>query len=235
MKLFTTFFLYLLAGLALYFLGLLFKKKFPAACRIFFFAAPASTLVSNLITLIKAEHFKLPAWVMWVSSVVKWLDLTSLVLLGYGLGYLIDSLSQSKNSIGPDRRYSIFLIRGLSIQLGIAFIGGAVEQYNDVTDILKFFLTSGYTGWFMHLILCIELAGGILLLFRLRFYSKLSTVTILLAVMVGAMCTHFKRGDPFNYAIASMELAVKCLILLLIILPLRLPFSSPRSTDRIYS
>jgi DoxX-like family len=209
MKLITNFLLYILVGFAAYFLGSFFKKRFPIVFKLFFIAAPGSTLVLYGISLLGAGHGQVPAWLTGTLAVMRWVNLASLMILGYGLGYL------SGRSGGRDIG---FLIRGLSIQLGLVFVGGAVEQYNDIVDIKKFFLTSGYTIWFMSLILSIELAFGMMLLFNLGSYTKLFTVGLLLAVMVGALVTHFRRGDPFNAAIAAMELALKCLMLLSILI-----------------
>ena len=204
MKLFTNFLLYILVGLALYFGGLLFKKKFPVVFQFFFIAAPCSALVLYLITLVGAGQGKAAAWVTLVSLFMRYVDRACLVVLGYGLGYVA----------GSGSRYVGFLIRGLSIQLGIVFISGAIEQYKDRVDIEKFFLGSGYAVWFMYLILAIQLVCGVMLLFNLRFSAKVSTVGALAVVMIGAMVTHFRRGDSFNIAIAATVLALKCLILL---------------------
>jgi hypothetical protein len=208
MKLITNFLLYILVGFAAYFLGSFFKKRFPIVFKLFFIAAPGSTLVLYSISLLGAGHGQMPAWVAGTSAVRRWVNLASLMILGYGLGYL---------SGGSGGRDIVFLIRGLSIQLGLVFVVGAIEQYNDIVDIKKFFLTSGYTVWFMSLILSIELVFSMMLLFNLRSFAKLSTVGLLLAVMIGAVVTHFRRGDPFNAAVAAMELALKCLILLSIL------------------
>jgi hypothetical protein len=216
MKLFTNFLLYLLIGFALYFLGLLFKKKFPAAFKFFFIAGPGSALIVYLITLILPGHGKGPAWVTSVLVLMRWIDRASLVVLGYGLGYLA----------GSGSRYVVFLIRGLSIQLGIVFIGSAIEQYNDIVDIEKFFLSAGYAVWFMYLILAIQLICGVLLLLNLKFYTKLSTKVVLLVVMAGAVVTHYRRGDPFNVAIPAIQLAVKCLLLIWIYVKWALPKKS---------
>lgn len=217
MKLFTAFFLYILIGLGVYFVLALFRKRSAIPSRLFFYIAPAVALLQNLIALGLAGSAGRPGWLHPVSLTLQWLGFASLLLLGYGLGYALEPRkSQPAAQAGaPTRaRATIWLIRGLSLQLGISFIASGIEQYLDLEGIRKWFIDSGYTGSFTYVIILIQILAGALLLLNLRFYPKLATIIVLLAVMIGAILTHIHRGDKFPIMIAATILAVKCLILL---------------------
>ena len=190
------------------------------ATRIFLFVAPATTLLQTLITLALTGRNSHPGWVTDVSMTLKWIGMATLVLLGYGLAYMIGNRPDKTGQYSEEKRSAtwtqsvIWLKRGLSLQLGISFIANGAEQYLDVADIEKWFIASGYTAGFMYLIIAIQIIAGALLLLNLRFHAKTSVVSLLLAIMIGAVITHIRRGDAFNIAIAATVLAIKCILLL---------------------
>jgi hypothetical protein len=151
MQLFSTFLIYILIGIGACYLGRLFRKYFPAAFGVYLIATPISTFILYGFTLLGRGYEHLPSWVGIVSMTMRWIDRATLVLLGYGLASL---------TYGAGYRQFIYLIRGLSIQLGLSFVGSAVEQYRDIASVRQFFLTSGYAVWMMHLTLGIELVLG---------------------------------------------------------------------------
>jgi DoxX-like family len=204
MKLFTSFFLYIVIGLAIYFLLSIWKKRCNFAFRLFFFTALLSTFVLSAIALAKIASGSPLHPLTVISTVMVWVGWLSLLALGYCLGYI--TIGGYKNDT--------YVFRGLSIQFGITFVVAVIEAMADLADIKKFFLTSGYSVPFLYLVYAIQLVCGTLLLFNLRFYPKLLALILLLAVMLGAVVTHIRRGDPFNYAIAAIELSFKLIIAL---------------------
>lgn len=217
MKLFTSFFLYILIGLAAYLILALFRKRSAIPSRLFFYIAPSVALLQNLMILGLTGHAARPGWLHPVSVTLQWFGFASLLLLGYGLGYALER-RESKSETGAAIRAqaSIWLMRGLSLQLGISFIASGIEQYLDLEGMQRWYIASGYTGSFTYVIIVIQILAGALLLFNLKFYPKTATIIVLLAVMLGAVLTHIRRGDKFLIMIAATTLAVKCIILLYI-------------------
>jgi hypothetical protein len=180
-------------------------------------------LLQNLLTLTVAGRAPHPNWLHAVSVTLQWFGFASLVLLGYGLGYLLDRRKAIRKDAQDDPREghrdnrpqnTSWLLRGLSLQLGISFIASGLEQYFDLADIHKWFIDSGYTGNFTYVIIAIQIIAGTFLLFNRNPYAKTATIIILLAVMVGAVLTHIHRGDKFPIMIAATTLAIKCILLL---------------------
>jgi hypothetical protein len=171
MKPLTNFLLFLAIGLALYFILFPKRKHLSFASRLFFLAGPASSFVVYAISLLQAVTTTLPPLLKVISTISAWVGLASLVILGYCLGYVGGwAYSSKEGPYMPDRsRFSSYIIRGLSIQVGLTFLTAAIGKSLNMVNMKDFFISSGYSLSFLYVIMAIESVFGLLLLFNLNF------------------------------------------------------------------
>lgn len=212
MKPFTDFLLYAAIGLVLYFILYAWRGRLLFAFRAFFIVGPATLAAFYLLGLIQSEGVTIPGW---IETTLAWSVQVSTVILGYCLGYMIGRV---------DHYYS-YIIRGLSIQIGITFVAFSIGKYLNMPDMKHFFLSSGYSVSFLYFIIVLEGVTGMVLLFNLKFYPKIITLAILSAIIIGAIVTHARNGDPISDSVDALLLGAKIVLLVTVyILYKRSPF-----------
>lgn len=107
------------------------------------------------------------------------------------------------------------LSAGLAFYVALAFFGFEIGKAAHDAEMRQFFVGSGYPVWFMYAVMAAEIAGALgLLVARTRLHAA----CWLGAVMIGAIATHARNGDPFS---DSLD-AVRMLILVVCIATLQL-------------
>ena len=218
-KLLTDFLAYIVAGGISYLIfTITFKKKFPSLPSVFFLLTVILALLTNGMAVATMVIDGVSKNGKAISFILVWGTRFSLLLLGYGASWVLSTRESSRRTDHPVDQPAAFLIRGISIALGLSFTTVAIEQTRDIVAIRQFFLLAGYSVGFMYLIFVLEGLCGLLLLFNLPYYVKVATIFVLLCIMIGAVISHIKKGDPFPYAVPASENAIKALILLLVYL-----------------
>ena len=200
MKLFTDFLLYAAIGLVLYFIHYAWRGRLRFAFRAFFIVGPVALAAYYTLGIMQVVGVTLPGW---IKTTLEWAVQASTVILGYCLGYMMG---------GVGRHYS-YIIRGLSIQIGITFVTFSVGKSLNMPDMKHFFLSSGYSVSFLYFIIVLEGVTGMVLLFNLKFYPKIITLAILSAIIIGAIVTHARNGDPISDSVDALLLGTKIVIL----------------------
>ena len=104
---------------------------------------------------------------------------------------------------------------GLVLYVALAFFGFEIGKAAHDAEMRQFFVGSGYPVWFMYAVMAAEMAGALALL---AARTRLFAACWLGAVMIGAIATHVRNGDPFS---DSLD-AVRMLILVVCIATLQL-------------
>jgi DoxX-like family len=203
---------YLVIGIFLYYLLSLRLVKLKFAFGLFMIGGPAITLIGYAVLFIGDSHTTLQAIATPAMVVLK--DAIR-VVLGYCLGYLLAGLfsKAAQGDKGSSYTYSLYLVRGLSIQVGIIFIVSTIGKFQSMEYMRQFFHTSGYSNSFLYFIMTAECGFGLLLLFNLNFYLKLAAIIMLFSIMVGAVVTHARNGDPLSDSGNAILLGVTILIM----------------------
>ncbi|MBD8899043.1 DoxX family protein [Rhodanobacter sp. DHG33] len=84
---------------------------------------------------------------------------------------------------------------GLAWYVALAFAGFEIGKAAHDAEMRQFFLGSGYPVAFMYAVMAVEIVGALgLLAARLR----IAAAVLLGLVMLGAIATHARNGDPFS-------------------------------------
>ena len=135
--------------------------------------------------------------------------LASAVVLGWAVARPREA--GAKRGAGLAFAASPFLIRGLCVSVSLAFLATELGKLAHDSEMRAFFAASGYAVWFLYAVIAFETIGAFALLAP---GVRLVAAAGLALVMVGAIATHAKNGDP---ATDSLE-AAHLLVLLLCIL-----------------
>lgn len=200
MKLFTDFLLYVAIGLVLYFIHYALRGRFLFGFKAFFIGGSVALTAYYAFGLMQVLGVTLPGW---IETTLGWVVQASAVILGYCLGYMM-------RGVGP--HYS-FIIRGLSIQIGVTFVTFSLGKSLNMPDMKQFFHSSGYSVYFLYFIIILEGVTGMVLLFNLKFYPKIITLAILSAIIIGAIVTHARNGDPISDSEDAILLGTKIVLL----------------------
>ena len=109
---------------------------------------------------------------------------------------------------------SRYVMKGICISVAISFICTDIGRLTHDSEMREFFLQSGYAVWFLYFEITCEVLGSIGLLAQRTLVPAAAGLSIL---MMGAIGTHARNGDPF---LDSPE-AAHLLILLACILVIR--------------
>jgi uncharacterized membrane protein YphA (DoxX/SURF4 family) len=106
------------------------------------------------------------------------------------------------------------VLAGLCLSVAVSFLSVEIGKLANDAEMRDFFLASGYPVWLLYLTMALETAGAIgLLLARTRVAAALG----LCGILLGAIFTHLRNGDPWS---DSME-AIHLLVVLLCIVAIR--------------
>jgi len=107
------------------------------------------------------------------------------------------------------------VLSGLCFSVSLSFLCTEVGKLVHLADMRQFFALSGYAAWFLYFIMVAETLGAFgLLMSRTMIPAAIG----LMAIMVGAIRTHARNGDPFSDSLEALHL----LLLLACILVVRL-------------
>lgn len=125
------------------------------------------------------------------------------------------------------------VLSGLCFSVSLSFLCAEVGKLVHLADMRQFFALSGYAAWFLYFIIVAETLGAFgLLMSRTMIPAAIG----LMAIMVGAIRTHARNGDPFSESLEALHL----LVLLACILVVRLlrtrvavaqPYDGPLGTS----
>jgi uncharacterized membrane protein YphA (DoxX/SURF4 family) len=108
---------------------------------------------------------------------------------------------------------SPWIVRGLAVSAALAFLATEVGKLAHQPEMRAFFTASGYPAWFLYVIIALETAGAVgLLVPTVRSVAACG----LAVIMVGAIVTHARNGDPFSdsYEAAHLLVILVCIVLL---------------------
>lgn len=95
------------------------------------------------------------------------------------------------------------LMAGLAWYVALAFVGFEIGKAAHDAEMRQFFLGSGYPVAFMYAVMAVEIVGALgLLAARLR----IAAAVLLGLVMLGAIATHARNGDPFSDSLDAMRM-----------------------------
>lgn len=102
------------------------------------------------------------------------------------------------------------LVTGLALYVALAFFGFEIGKAAHDGEMRQFFTASGYPVWFMYAVMAAEIAGASALL---AARTRLVAACWLGMVMIGAIATHARNGDPFSDSLDAvrMLLLVACI------------------------
>ncbi len=106
---------------------------------------------------------------------------------------------------------SPFLIRGLCVSVSLAFLATELGKLAHDSEMRSFFVASGYAVWFLYAVIAAETLGAVGLLVP---GVRLVAASGLALVMVGAIATHAKNGDPATDSLEAAHLLVTLLCIL---------------------
>ncbi len=111
-------------------------------------------------------------------------------------------------------------VAGLSVYVALGFFAFEIGKAAHDAEMRQFFLGSGLPVWFMYAVMAAEIAGAVGLMFeRTRPYAALW----LAAVMVGAIGTHVRNGDPFSDSLDALRMLL--VVVSIFVLSRRKPLS----------
>ena len=98
---------------------------------------------------------------------------------------------------------SPWTLRGLCVSTALAFLATEVGKLAHQSEMRSFFTASGYPAWFLYVVIGLETIGAVGL-FEPRV--RLVAACGLALVMVGAIVTHARNGDPFTDSLEAVHL-----------------------------
>jgi uncharacterized membrane protein YphA (DoxX/SURF4 family) len=100
---------------------------------------------------------------------------------------------------------SPFLIRGLCVSVALAFLATEAGKLSHDAEMREFFTSSGFPVWFLYFVIAFETIGAFALLAP---GVRLVAAGGLALVMVGAIATHARNGDPVTDSLEAAHLLV---------------------------
>jgi putative oxidoreductase len=106
-----------------------------------------------------------------------------------------------------------YVLKGLCLSVSIAFLITEIGKLAHDAEMRQFFLDSGYPVWFLYFVIISETLGSIGL-----FISKLIIPAAggLAAIMIGAIYTHLRNGDPFSDSLEAAHLLILLICIIVI-------------------
>lgn len=135
------------------------------------------------------------------------------------LGYLVATIFISLKNISDERHLKKLIrttVTGVSLATGLSFLIATEGKATDMAYMITFFKQSGYTVWFLYVIMALETLGAIGVLLHFKLKTGPVATTGLMLIMIGAMYTHRHNKDPFSdsYAALSQFLTLGIMLML---------------------
>lgn len=97
------------------------------------------------------------------------------------------------------------LVTGLALYVALAFFGFEIGKAAHDAEMRQFFVGSGYPVWFMYAVMAAEIAGALALMIS---RTRLMAACWLGVVMIGAIATHVRNGDPFSDSLDAVRMLI---------------------------
>jgi uncharacterized membrane protein YphA (DoxX/SURF4 family) len=108
---------------------------------------------------------------------------------------------------------SDWTLRGLCVSTALAFLATEVGKLAHQAEMRSFFTASGYPAGFLYVVIALEILGAIGLLEpRVRLVAACG----LSVIMMGAIGTHARNGDPLSDSFEAMHLLATLVAIVLI-------------------
>ena len=197
------------------------EARRPAAeklARLFYeFCAAAGAVVLVMTVLLAADAFELkgPVATLFRALIFR---LGTVAPVGlFAVIVLVAALRGGRRSPGFEacQRFaeSPWVVRGLCVSAALAFLATEIGKLAHQPEMREFFVASGYPVWFLYVVIALETIGAVGLL-----VPTVRTVAAcgLALIMVGAIVTHARNGDPFSdsYEAAHLLVILVCIVLL---------------------
>jgi uncharacterized membrane protein YphA (DoxX/SURF4 family) len=132
------------------------------------------------------------------------------LVIGTGLGstvlMLANTLGHSKwrGTSEAVRSFisSPYLLKGICLSVSISYFAIEIGKAGNDAVMRQFFLESGYPIWFMYFIMVAEVLGSIGLLLA---KTVIPAASGLIMIMLGAIYTHYRNGDPFSDSLEAVH------------------------------
>lgn len=93
-------------------------------------------------------------------------------------------------------------LRAISISIANSFIAATVGKSLNMPYMSTFFIQSGYTSWFLYLVMAAESLGAFGILVHFKLKTGYLAAGGLIIIMLGAIYTHLHNHDPFSESYA---------------------------------
>jgi uncharacterized membrane protein YphA (DoxX/SURF4 family) len=118
-----------------------------------------------------------------------------LSVVSLGAAALREDRTGEERTAGHAFAASPYLLRGLCVSTALGFVGTSFGKLLHDSEMRAFFTSSGYPVWFLYVVIAVETIGAIGLLMP---SVRLVAACGLALVMIGAVFTHTKNGDPLS-------------------------------------
>jgi uncharacterized membrane protein YphA (DoxX/SURF4 family) len=108
---------------------------------------------------------------------------------------------------------SPLVLKGLCLSVSFSFLDTEIGKLANDAIMREFFQQSGYALWFMYSIMALETLGALALFVSRTIIPAVSGLAIL---MLGAIFTHARNGDPFSDSLEALHLLIilGCILLI---------------------
>jgi hypothetical protein len=176
---------------------------------IHFFAGIADSVVDNII-----------------SGLFNWGKVTAFFLVALLTGLLLKGSWSSKpgsSMTAVDNKMVVQTFLPAAIVCASFFFMVTIGKSKAPKEMEAFFVQSGYPASFNYVVMVIECLFSVGLLLHPKLRSGLASSLVLLLVMIGAVITHLRNGDPISDSYdALMQLLILVLIITILITEKRL-------------
>ena len=134
-----------------------------------------------------------------LAGILTWGLATGYMALGFLMIRILSALMNLEDyASGYLKRTIRLILLGLSVLTGNIFIIGTAGKATDYACSWCFFQSSGYSIWFLYLIMIAEPLGGLGLLLHYKLKTGPFAAACLMLIMIGALYTHRHNNAPFS-------------------------------------
>jgi len=137
------------------------------------------------------------------------------VLIGFLTFYLFRSVHSGSYAASRPilKTISRLTLWGISILTGNIFLIATVGKLFNLTSMRDFFISSGYSVWFLYFIMVVETLGGLGILLHFKYKMGPYAAAGLIIIMAGAIYTHWHNRDPFSDSYSATAVLLNLLLL----------------------
>jgi putative oxidoreductase len=191
-------------------------ERFARAFYEFSVAAGALALAWTLLAALGLASIRGPATWLFRALVFRFglvVAVGLFAVVAVGRAALAPLRPGEGGAAGLDFASSSWLVRGLCASTALAFLATEVGKVAHLSEMKGFFAASGFAAWFLYAVMTVETLGAVGLLVP---SVRLVAAGGLSLVMVGAILTHWRKGDPFADSLEAVHLLVTLLCILVL-------------------